>query len=492
MSRRRLAFLFIFFSSVLTITLFSKSSPLYPLNDWVDANCFLTTGKAILSGQVLYREVYEQKGPVLYFLHALCALVSDASFLGVWLLEILCCTAYAWTGWKLIVRRCKSSSFLLIPGLLFLTFTTVSFASGDSAEEIALPLVAFSFAVGMNTDWKHALPTSRQALIVGITAGLVLWIKYTLCGFYIAFAFVVLAASLAQKRYREILSLAIAFLLGILLSSLPVLFYFTFHHALPDLWTAYFINNISYYSPSAGGRSRGGRQSIIDTLAGFALENPVFLILIAAGFLYAVLKKRSEAIFLVVSLLGCLPFIALGTKPYPYYAFILAAFSMYGWVPFSLLCSRLFEKHHLLQRMACCLLSFLMGMYAFHASLNTYMLGTPKEDMPQYRFARTILETENATLLNYGFLDGGFYTAAGITPTSRFFCTLNLQLTEMNQSLSASVKRGETTYVITRGKKLSGDTPYVLIDTASGLYQSNAEAPRRFTYYLYLLQEEDN
>ena len=56
----------ILISAIVTITVFSKSSPLYPLNDWVDANCFLTTGKALLSGQVLYRDVYEQKGPLLY------------------------------------------------------------------------------------------------------------------------------------------------------------------------------------------------------------------------------------------------------------------------------------------------------------------------------------------------------------------------------------------------------------------------------------------
>ena len=31
----------------------SKSSPLYLLNDWMDANIFFTTGKAMFSGRVL-------------------------------------------------------------------------------------------------------------------------------------------------------------------------------------------------------------------------------------------------------------------------------------------------------------------------------------------------------------------------------------------------------------------------------------------------------
>lgn len=41
----------------------TKSSFLYPLNDWVDSNCFYTVGKAMVHGKVLYRDIYEQKGP---------------------------------------------------------------------------------------------------------------------------------------------------------------------------------------------------------------------------------------------------------------------------------------------------------------------------------------------------------------------------------------------------------------------------------------------
>ena len=47
----------------------TKSSPLYPLNDWQDANAFFTMGKGMMNGKVLYRDLFEQKGPLLYFMH---------------------------------------------------------------------------------------------------------------------------------------------------------------------------------------------------------------------------------------------------------------------------------------------------------------------------------------------------------------------------------------------------------------------------------------
>ena len=57
-----------FICSLLFITICSKSSFLYPMNDWVDTQCFFTVGKAMVNGKVLYADIYEQKGPLLYFL----------------------------------------------------------------------------------------------------------------------------------------------------------------------------------------------------------------------------------------------------------------------------------------------------------------------------------------------------------------------------------------------------------------------------------------
>ena len=64
----------------------SQCSPLYPINLWDDANCLLTVGRVMRRGGVLYRDIYEQKGPLLYLIHALAACVSDTSFWGVYAL----------------------------------------------------------------------------------------------------------------------------------------------------------------------------------------------------------------------------------------------------------------------------------------------------------------------------------------------------------------------------------------------------------------------
>jgi len=84
LSRTELIILIV--SAVVTITVVSTCSPLFPFNPWDDANCFFTLGRGIIHGKVPYRDLYEQKGPLLYFLYALAALISEKSFTGAWII----------------------------------------------------------------------------------------------------------------------------------------------------------------------------------------------------------------------------------------------------------------------------------------------------------------------------------------------------------------------------------------------------------------------
>ena len=78
------------------LALMSTCSFLYPTNTWVDAQCFYTVGKTIARGGVLYRDIYEQKGPLLYFLHACVEWLPFEGvnpFLEIFALEVLAAAA---------------------------------------------------------------------------------------------------------------------------------------------------------------------------------------------------------------------------------------------------------------------------------------------------------------------------------------------------------------------------------------------------------------
>jgi len=79
--------------------------------------------------------------------------------------------------------------------------------------------------------------------------------------------------------------------------------------------------------------------------------------------------------------------------------------------------------------------------------------GQPREESMQYRFAAHINETEDATLLNYGFMDAGFYTAAGLVPQVKYFHQTNVPLQEMLDEQIRYIEEGLSDYVVTRGKQ---------------------------------------
>ena len=89
-----LSFLVLAAAALAMVALCSMSSPLYPINIWGDANCLMTVGRAMKAGAVVYRDIYEQKGPTLYLAHMLAACISDSSFFGVYLMEAACMTVF--------------------------------------------------------------------------------------------------------------------------------------------------------------------------------------------------------------------------------------------------------------------------------------------------------------------------------------------------------------------------------------------------------------
>ena len=65
----------------------TKSSPLYIINDWYDANAYFTMGKGTMNGAVPYRDLFDHKGPLLYLLYGIGYLIDSTGFFGIFLIQ---------------------------------------------------------------------------------------------------------------------------------------------------------------------------------------------------------------------------------------------------------------------------------------------------------------------------------------------------------------------------------------------------------------------
>ncbi|MDR0825520.1 MAG: hypothetical protein LBN74_10530, partial [Prevotella sp.] len=79
----------LFVYAALLLFFCSKMSPLYPFNEWSDINLYFNIGKAIFNGKVLYTEAFDHKGPLIFFIYGVGYLISNTSFLGMYIIEVL-------------------------------------------------------------------------------------------------------------------------------------------------------------------------------------------------------------------------------------------------------------------------------------------------------------------------------------------------------------------------------------------------------------------
>ena len=435
------------------ITLCSKSSPIYPINDWSDSNCYFTVGKAMAHGKVLYRDIYEQKGILLYLMHTAAYLVSRRSFLGVWLWEIAAAAAFLVLSAKTLrLFAPRRVVWLLVP-MAALVYTLPCFVFGDLAEEFCLPMLAYALFAGMRSLREDRPLRRGEWLWIGVTSGCVLWIKYSMVAFYLGWVVIPAVTAVRERDLRSLGRMVCFVALGVAAVTAPVIAYFAVHGALGDLWTAYFYNNIFLYH--RGGDTSVLYQTVRNLLNTFQGAAPMYgAILISLPWLLG-RKDRRFAAQVILSMAALILGIFNANHLHTYYAFILAVYMPLACLPVLELWDSLdLSAPKALTRTAAAAAAALI-VYANCS--NFYLLDYSREELPQYRFAEVMERYDDPTLLNYRFLDGGFYTISGIVPEEKYFCVLNLPLSEIVEEQDRCVAEGRVDFVVTMDRKKTSE-----------------------------------
>ena len=449
------------------------------------------------NGSVLYRDIFEQKGPLLYMLHYAAYLLSHTTFTGIYYVEISACFVYLLFSYKTVrlLSDVDNIDFLfLMPIISILTYSSVSFQGGDSAEELCLPFFAYCFYAGAYAVKNGKKTGLVHCIIIGISAGVALWFKFTLLGFFIGLIIAFVFIYVRKKWFRDLFYSAAAIISGIIICSLPVIIYFAKNNAFDYLFEVYFYDNLFLYRndsvPFIG--------SIINLITGvgtFFINNPFGFVCIISGAAYlaynrlkAVTNKKiscsendhSENKFLLIYyctvFVVTFSFVYVGGRFYSYYPFILNVFSPVGACALYIWIKKKLLKNNRKKAVTVCIVP---AIISFVLSPNLSLIGCARDAMPQYRFAEIICRKDSPTLLNYGFLDGGFYTAADITPDCRFFCELNIPYDEMYRTQDEYIRTGKADFVVTKDEQLES-TLYRQVDECEFPYGNGISK-----YYLY-------
>ena len=482
-------YLYFFLFSVIVSLFAFGSSPFYPIEDWADPNCFLTVGRAMLDGKVIYRDIYEQKGFYVYFIHAFCALISDSSFIGVFFLEIALLFLVLFFSWKILeVYLVKSAATKLVVVTLLGLSVAFSYAmsTGNSVEEFVSPFFLWMLYLSVKHIKNEDAFLKREYFLIGIFAGFVFWSKFTLVAFFIGWFVFFVCINIRRKTAVEI-GKCIGFVAaGFATATLPGLIYFLANNAVDDWLTAYLYDNLFVYS---GNRSVWRTiwypfKNIFQTL----FRNLFYGVFVVFGVVWFALKKRGEERLLLTIVPAVTALVLfIGGRGYRYYGLPLYVFAIFGYISFLETGVENFVRSRLWMKIVIPTLALVSCVSCFIVNGSTHYIFRGKEDTVQHTFARYIKEEggEKATLLNYGFLDRGFYLALDQIPEFKYFCTLNIPLEDMQKETERYIQEGIPDFVVALISGNDSDIYFESENYTEVLREECWYRAKRVTYILY-------
>lgn len=288
-----------------------STSPLF-LNEGMDSAVFKTMGLAILKGKVPYVDIFDHKGPILYFINALGQRLISGD-LGILILQVIglsVALVFLFKTARLFVN--DALSFLAVMISLYLFGGVIQ--EGDQCEEWMMYFfsVALYYAVSYfvnESDNPHPLkysilygfcfgmaffirPNDAVALFGGIQMGLFIWLVY-------------------KKAYRNAVFNVLCFGVGFLLVAIPVFSYFAYYHAVDDMIYGLLVFNKTY---------SGGASSLLKSVI-VGHKYAMALVLFSLALLIWSIEKRQILVLLLPIML--LEWVLMGTNLFPHYYIVM-------------------------------------------------------------------------------------------------------------------------------------------------------------------------
>ena len=423
--------LFLFLFAVLISTLFSTCSFLYPLNPWDDANVYMTIGNAMLSGKELYVDIFDHKGPVLYLMHEMAAMLSRNSFVGIYIVEIICSFFFMW--YSLHTIRLFSSSKITLPFTCLIGWLVLSsdfFYYGDSVEEFSLPILAHSLYFMLRFARNRQTPLWWQSLIMGIGLGLIFWSKFNILFFYIGGAAALAFIAWKHRQFKEFWYTIRFVFLGYILATIPVLSYFIAHGTVEALIDAYFMVNLfQYHGTATNGEPDIWWFPLIKLAVWAAFLVPIFLV-----------RARWEVKLLALGTFGIL-LLSFAILTVQFYYVLL----MYVFVPFYIC---FFKNHTPTLRTY-----IILGLIAFvSAATNwnivTLLNGTFPQCVLEMAEIINANESDDSEVLTFSSYDTGIYQHTRHLPPNKNFFMSSILDPEIRKEQADWVASGKIRYLV--------------------------------------------
>lgn len=436
----------------------SNMSPTYYSNEWSDVNVYFNIGKAIFNGRTLYTEVFDHKGPLIFFIYGLGYLISNDSFFGVFLIEVLGWFAMSCAIFYLAKLYLNNGpAFLVAISIQVLAVKLIK--AGGAAEEFILIFncISLYYFIKYFKDKNASTHKPYYMLIHGIMCSMVLFTKINLILFWFFPLLGIFINLLLHKEYKNFIINALMFILGVLIIAVPICSYLYVNNALQEAYDVYIELNRKY----AAREFTAVKSQVPPLIRGFIfmyLEPFSLALMYFVGIFYFPIKYISNKIgkwVIVLSGISLYVSIYMSTVYQVYYPIPMLVFSALGILGGVLFLSRFFSVKRL---------SFAVILIL---SVTMYYVGISQKKLTEIGIARMIVDghpllsqklhdeiikEKDPTLLILGHgVANNLFTTCNIVPNVRYFFTPNIPDTvypDLRKEQERYIENKEVTFIV--------------------------------------------
>lgn len=242
MFSKKKIFIFLFLFALALLTLLPSSPIIRGLGR--DSGVFLYIGSTILDGQIPYRDAWDHKGPVTFYINAAGLALGRGTRQGVWALEVLSLFATL-TLLFLTLKQVFVTSLALFGALSLSIGMLFVLEGGNLTEEYALLFQSLALYL-LTRDVSR--PAKRYPFLLGFSLAMAFWLRQNLTGIWIAIVLYWLGSAVSSQTWNILVRRLSLLALGFAGISALILSYFAAQHALGAMWEAVFEYNVVYSS----------------------------------------------------------------------------------------------------------------------------------------------------------------------------------------------------------------------------------------------------
>jgi len=227
---------------VLSLSLLTLGNPFY-FEPGRDSGFFMFAGKELLRGKDLYTQVWDSKGPMIFFINAFSFWIGSGSRWGLWFLELIFLVLDLGFAYSILNEHWGHTTALF--GVVAGTFSILQvFGAGNTVEEYSLLfsfIALFFYFKGLQKQ-DHRF----EDLIIGGSLMASFHLRANNIGVEILIILLIIFYTWKDKGFKASLTRIGWLLLGTICINLPIFFYFYLHGTLYKMLEASIFYNFFY------------------------------------------------------------------------------------------------------------------------------------------------------------------------------------------------------------------------------------------------------